>query len=175
MPWLLALPVHQQLWHWLCRMNRSLTSTKKDFNNLHCLCWIIVKNVVIMLCIFIHAKVDSAPLELTHWGRVMHICVSRLTIITSDNGLLPGRRQAIIWTNAGILLIWPLGTNFREILIKIHTFSLMKMHFKMLPAKWQPFCLSLNEFCASSLRIMSPWWFVQHLWVQSWWQPQAPH
>ena len=48
-----------------------------------------------------------------------HICVSKLTIIGSDNGLSPGRRQAIIWTNAGILLIWPLGTNFSEISIEI--------------------------------------------------------
>ena len=37
----------------------------------------------------------------------------------SDNGLSPGWRQAIIWTNAGILLIGPLGTNFSEILIEI--------------------------------------------------------
>ena len=43
--------------------------------------------------------------HLTHWGRVTHICISKLTIIGSDNGLSPGRRQAIIWTNAGILLI----------------------------------------------------------------------
>ena len=55
---------------------------------------------------------------LTHWGRVTHICVNKLTIIGSDNGLSPGRRQAIIWTNAGILLIGPLGTN-NEILIEI--------------------------------------------------------
>ena len=47
---------------------------------------------------------------LTHWGSVTHICVSTLTVIGSDNGLLPGRRQAIIWTNARILLIKPLGT-----------------------------------------------------------------
>ena len=40
---------------------------------------------------------------LTHWGRVTHICVSELTIIGSDNGLPPGRRQAIIWNNAGLL------------------------------------------------------------------------
>ena len=32
--------------------------------------------------------------------------------------LSPGRRQAIIWTNAGILSIEPLGTNFSEIWIK---------------------------------------------------------
>ena len=55
---------------------------------------------------------------LTHWGRVTHICVSNLTIIGSDNGLSPDRRQAIIWTNSGILLTGPLGTNFSEILIQ---------------------------------------------------------
>ena len=60
----------------------------------------------------------------------MHICVSNLTIIGSDNGLSPGQRQAIILTNAGILLIGPLGTNFNEILIKIHTFSFKKMKLK---------------------------------------------
>ena len=49
----------------------------------------------------------------------MHICINKLTIIGSDNGLSPGRRQAIIWTNDGILLIGPLGTNFSEILIEI--------------------------------------------------------
>ena len=59
--------------------------------------------------------------SLTHWGRVTHICVGDLAIIGSDNGLSPGRRQAIIWTNAGILLIGPLGTNLSEIVIKIHT------------------------------------------------------
>ena len=59
---------------------------------------------------------------LAHWGRVTHICFSKLTIIASDNGLSPGRRQAIIWTSAGILLIWHLGTNFNEISIEIKFF-----------------------------------------------------
>ena len=72
---------------------------------------------------------------LTHWGRVTHICVSKLTIIGSANGLSPGRRQAIIWTNAGILLIRPLGTNFNEILIEMLTFSFMKMCLKVSSAK----------------------------------------
>ena len=82
---------------------------------------------------------------LTHWGQVTHICVGNLTIIGSDNGLSPGRRQAIIWTNAGILLIGPLGTNLSEIVIEIHTFSFKKMHFKMSSAKWRLFGLGLNE------------------------------
>ena len=56
---------------------------------------------------------------LTNCGRVMHVCVNKLTIIVSDNGLSPGRPQAIIWTNTGIFLIGPLGTNFSEILMDI--------------------------------------------------------
>ena len=83
-------------------------------------------------------------LYLTHWGRVTHICISELTIIASDNGLSPGRRQAIIWNKAGLLLIEPLGTNFSEISIGIQTFSFKKMHLNMSSAKWRPFCLGLN-------------------------------
>ena len=79
----------------------------------------------------------------THWGRVTHICVGKLTTIGSDNGLSPGRRQAIIWTIAGILLIGPLGTNFSKILIGIQTFSFKKMHLKMSSAKWRPFVSAL--------------------------------
>ena len=80
---------------------------------------------------------------LTHWGRVTHICVGKLIIIGSDNGLSPGRRQAIIWTSAGIWLMGPLGTNISEILIKIHIFSFKKFHLKLSSAKWRPFCLGL--------------------------------
>ena len=80
----------------------------------------------------------------THWGWVMQICVSNLTIIGPDNGLSPGPCQAIIRTNAGILLIEPLWTNFSEISIKIHTFSINEMHLKMSSGKWRPFCLGLN-------------------------------
>ena len=45
-------------------------------------------------------------------------------IFGSDNGLSPGRHQAIIQTGAGISLIRLLGTNFSEILFEIHTFFL---------------------------------------------------
>ena len=50
---------------------------------------------------------------ITHWGRVTHICVGNLTSIGSYNGLSPGRRQAIIWTNAGIFVNWTLGNKLR--------------------------------------------------------------
>ena len=98
--------------------------------------------------------------HLTHWGRVTHVWVSNLTIIGSDNGLSPGRRQAIIWPNAWILLIRTLGTNFSEILSKIHTFSFKKMHFKMSSAKWRQVCLGLNVLsvsCVIYVTVNSMW------------------
>ena len=73
-----------------------------------------------------------------------HICVNHITIVGSDSCLSPNRRQAITWTNAGILLIEPVGTNFGEILIKIHIFSFKKRHLKTSSAKRRPFCLGLN-------------------------------
>ena len=45
--------------------------------------------------------------KLTHWGRVTHICVARLIIIGSDNGLSPDQHQAIIWTNARFFQLDP--------------------------------------------------------------------
>ena len=83
--------------------------------------------------------------HLTHWGQVTHVCIGNLTIIGSDNGLAPTRRQAIIWTNAGILLIGPLGTNLSQILITFHTFPCKKMHLKRLSVKWQPFCQCVKK------------------------------
>ena len=95
---------------------------------------------------------------ISHWGRVTYICVDNLTIIGSDNGLAPGRRQAIIRTNAGILLFGPLGKNFNEFLIEILTFSFKKMCLKVLSAKWRPYCLGLNVIYAR------PWiWWSVHM------------
>ena len=59
----------------------------------------------------------QTPLILCGW--VTHICASKLTIISSDNGLSPGWRQAIIWTNARISLIGPMRTNLSETPIEI--------------------------------------------------------
>ena len=92
-------------------------------------------HVDILIDILIIIKRLNKALLLTHWSRVTHMCVGKLTIIGSDNGLSPERRQAIIWTNAGILLNGPLGTTFSEILIEIQTFSLKKIHLKMSSVK----------------------------------------
>ena len=98
--------------------------------------------------VLINYKLDITDTDrrqrLTHWGRVTHIYVSKLTIIGSGNGLSPERRQSIIWTNAGMLLIEPLGTNFSEILIEIQTFSLKKIRLKMSSVKCCSFRLGPN-------------------------------
>ena len=59
---------------------------------------------------------------ITHWSRMTHKCVNKLTITGSDNGLSPDRRQTIIWTNPGIFFIEPLGSNFSEILRNSYIF-----------------------------------------------------
>ena len=86
--------------------------------------------------------------------------VSELTIIGSDNGLSPGQRQAIIWKNAGLLLIELLGTNVSEISIGIQTFSFKKMHLNMSSAKWCPFCLGLNVLTAMILIMYDTGYYI---------------
>ena len=111
--------------------------------------------------IYVHISIDIVDLNyiaLTLWGRVTHICVGNLTIISSDNGLSPGWRQAITWTNVGILLIGPLVTNFSEMLIEIHTFSFKKIHLKMAAILPQPQCVKLKLFIAS----FGNWAYLDH-------------
>ena len=60
--------------------------------------------------------------------------------IGSDNGLSPIHHQSNICTNAGLLSIGPLETNFSEIWIKIKNFSFTKVHLKRASVKWWPFC-----------------------------------
>ena len=101
-------------------------------------------NVQHSLSINQHKKYSSNKIvnlqALTHWGRVTHIGISKLTIIGSDNE----RRQASIWINAVILLIGTLVTNFSETLSKIHIFSFKKMYLNTSSAKRRPFCLGRN-------------------------------
>ena len=77
--------------------------------------------------------VNLCVATLIDWGRVTHIGVGNLAIIGSDNCSSPGLRHAIIWTDAGILLIGPSETDFNEILIKNHIFSFKKIYLTMSP------------------------------------------
>ena len=100
---------------------------------------------------------------------VTHICVSNLIITGSGNGLSPGRRQAIIWTNDGILLIGPLRTNFSETWIEILTVSFKKMRLKVSSAKSGPFNLGLNvlttfQWVVRTWHVQSPLSMAMALW-----------
>ena len=102
-------------------MGKIMIQIGKNFHNHIEIVCLTHPNICLYRC---HEKFGRTLWHLTHWGRaVMHICVGNLTIIGPDNGLSPGRRQPIIWTNAGMLFTGPLGTNFSEILIEILTFS----------------------------------------------------
>ena len=91
------------------------------------------RNYIIQMDIIVYPCTESqlipekvGPLNLSeifstaneYWGRVTLICVGKLIITGSDNGLSPDRRQAIIWTNAGLLSIGPLRTYFSENIVK---------------------------------------------------------
>ena len=127
-----------------------------------------------MLHVYVKYPRHPWKLILTPWGQVTHICVSKLIIIGSDNGLSPSWRHAIIWTNAGILLIGPLEPNFSEILIKIHISSFKKMHLKMSSGKWRPSCPGLNMLTRSTSSMLMPWLPLlpghqqQRYWLHQW-------
>ena len=117
---------------------------------------------------------------LTNWIRVTHICVGKITTIGSDNGLSPWRYQAIIWTNAEILLIGPLRTNLSKILIGIQTFSFTKMHLKMWSAKWRPFCLGLNvlrnlSMCFAGIRSVGFHYEIVSAIIRQFWKCNLSH
>ena len=136
------------------------------------------RNIAVWMSIkmvrYVHAKkmnmgnytLNASPL--TPWGRVMHICVNKLNHHWSRYKLVlaPTRRQAIIWTSAGILLTGPLVTNFIAILFKIHILSFKKINFKNV---WKvaailsrPQCVRIlimictNEFYSFPLTNQSP-------------------
>ena len=87
-------------------------------------------------------------IPITHWGGKTHIYVSKL-IIGSDNDLSPGWRQAIIWSNAGISFMQPLGKNIKWNIYRNSYTLIKKIYLKS--AKWQPFCLGLKALNMSTV------------------------
>ena len=81
--------------------------------------------------IYLHLMNIYFPLHwMTHWGQMTQIGFSKLTTLTdSVDGLSPGRRLVIIWTEAVIVLTGPLWTNLIDILIESHRSWFNKMHF----------------------------------------------
>ena len=86
--------------------------------------------------------------------------VSKLTIIGSDNGLSPGRRQAIIWTNEYWNIVnWALRNKRQWSLNRNGYIFVKNMHLKTSSGKWRPICLSLNVLNQSVLH----WWYIDYL------------
>ena len=84
-------------------------------------------------------EINSLRDRSSHIEAQCRICVNKLSNIGS---MTPGRRQAIISTITGILLV---GPNFSWILIEVHISPVIIQEntFKM-SVKWRPFCLGLN-------------------------------
>ena len=76
-----------------------------------------------------HFAALSSPWSCWQWLQLKTSCGSP-QCIGSDNGLSPDRRPVIIWTNAGIMLIRILGTNFNEIVSEIQIFFSRKCILK---------------------------------------------
>ena len=108
--------------------------------------------------------------SLTHWDRLTHICVSKLrdvyitslvnyTIIGSDNGLSPLRRQPIIWNNDGLLSIRSRGTYSNEILFEFQEKSIQEYAYENAVCKnWRASCLGLS--------VSTPTW--KSVWKRHW-------
>ena len=96
--------------------------------------------------------------SLTHWGQVMHICVIKLTIIGSDNGLSPGQRHAIIWTNDVIFVNWILGSKLQWNLNRnLYIFIDENVVWKMVAILPRPQCVKLSHPTGVSELSASGW------------------
>ena len=89
-------------------------------------------------------NIGNAYIKMHATGHSTRAVKGNYTKLYLNNGLSPGRSQAIIWTDAEILLIGPLGSNCTEIVIEIITLSFKKMRFKVSSVKRRPFCIGLN-------------------------------
>ena len=128
------------------------------FNENHLqVCRVIITLYAIINVLKLNYCLMALAYMLIYCGQVGHICISNLTIIGSDNGLLLGLCQAIIWINGGILF---------EIPIEVHTFSFKKMHLNRSSAKCQPFCLGLNVLMFHGKYLISKFNIT---WVALWW------
>ena len=103
--------------------------------------------------------ISTSPYGITrsHWVKSLRPRDAYMPRKTCHYCADDGRHQAIIWTNAEILLIGPLGTNFSGMLIKIHAFLFKKMHLKMSSVKCRIFCLTLNVLRRQVMKYRSLW------------------
>ena len=130
----------------ICQINGALTFFVYYFN------WFFLRLIITCRLWVIYVREDNYSnvqvmikwLIWTIWTPMSSVLKKADKLNLSLSLSLSGQRQAIIRTQAGIMLIGPLGRNFNEILIKIHTLSFKNMHLKMLSGKWRSFCLGLK-------------------------------
>ena len=115
-------------------------------------------------------NIGNIERNLTHSGRVMHICVSKLTIIASENGVSPGRHQAIIWTNAEILLIGHLVKTIKWNLKHNLYIFMQEMHFKMSSGKWRPQCVNLKPHQRKYCMLIHGMYFIENNYIPLRWR-----
>ena len=89
--------------------------------------------------------VRNIPYKLTiktlnHWGWVMHICVSKLTIIGSDSGVSPGHYLKQCWNVAN----WTLRNKLQSSLVPNSYIFIQENTHDKSSGKWRKFCFSLN-------------------------------
>ena len=86
----------------------------------------------------------SQAIVSVNWGRVTHICVSKLCHHLSRRWLVACSAPSHHLGQSWLIVNWILCINFSEILIERQTFSLKKTYLKISSAKWRPSCLGLN-------------------------------
>ena len=69
---------------------------------------------------------------------------SKLIIISSDNGLSPGRRQAIIWPNDGLVLNGPLGKKLQLNFYINANICIQEIAFENVTCQMVAICLEPN-------------------------------
>ena len=70
---------------------------------------------------------------------------------------MPCRRQAIIWTNAGMLLFWPLGTNCSDIETEIFNIFIQENAFEIVV--WKMAAI-LPLYLWNVITCHGPWYFL---------------
>ena len=84
---------------------------------------------------------------LTHWGRVTHICISKITIIGSDNGLSPWTAPSHYLNQCWNIVNWTLGNKLqwnlnRNLYIFIQENPLENVVWKMAAILSRPQCVN---------------------------------
>ena len=118
---------------------------------------ILLKSKMLMNCLSSLVQY-MGPLILlcyAHFQPIIYAWVSWV-IIGADDDLLPVWCQAIIYANAGILSIRHKRTYFNDILFRILKFPFKKMHWEMLSAKWESFCLGLSVLIRMCYLVIFP-------------------